>query len=70
MLPELERSRMHSRVKGRPALVRRIRSLLIAVHRYARGRHCTRADQRWAARVIDGLTVLLQEGSADAHQDV
>jgi hypothetical protein len=56
-----------SRVQGRAALVRRLRGLLVATHRYGRGRARTRADIVWAARMIDGLTVLLeQEGKADA----
>jgi len=69
MLPELDRSRMHSRVKGKAQLVRRLRGLLIAVARFAHGRATTREDCLWAARTIDGLTVLLEEkGPTDARE--
>ena len=57
---------LRSRVTGRAQIVRRLRLLLVAVHRFGRGRARTRADQRWAALVIDGLTALLQEGTSDA----
>ena len=67
MLRELDGSRMHSRIKGRAALIRRMRGLLIAVARFAHGRATTREDCLWAARMIDGLTVLLEEkGTSDA----
>lgn len=51
------------RVKGRAALLRRLRGLLIAVHRYGRARATTLDDQRWCARMIDQLTAALDEPS-------
>lgn len=45
-----------SRVKGRASLVRRLRDLLIAAHRFDRGRARTAEDRAFAARLIDGLT--------------
>lgn len=67
MLPDLDRQHLHSRIKGKAALIRRIRGLLIAVARFAHGRATTREDCLWAARMIDGLTVLLEEkGAPDA----
>lgn len=65
MLPELDRS-MPSRIKGQAQLIRRIRLLLVAVHRFGRHRARTRAERLWAANVIDRLTALLQEGAPDA----
>jgi hypothetical protein len=54
-----------SRVKGRPALVRRLRGLLLAVHRYARHRATSAADRDWSIRVLDGLADVLRQ--ADPH---
>ena len=48
-----------TRIKGRPALVRRLRALLVACHRFGRCRAVTADDQRWAALVLDGLTATL-----------
>jgi hypothetical protein len=55
---------IHHRVKGRPVLIRRLGGLLVAVCRFARCRATSRADQRWAARMIDALT----EAHATARQ--
>ena len=44
------------RVKGKPVLVRRLRGLLIAVHRFGRCRASTADDVKWAAAMIDALT--------------
>lgn len=41
--------------KGRPALVRRLYGLLLAVHRYGRHRARTPDERRWTARLIDAL---------------
>lgn len=49
------------RVRGRWALERRARGLLIAVHRFGRCRAATREDIAWSATWIDGLTALLQD---------
>lgn len=57
---------LRSRLTGQAALIRRVRLLLIAVHRFGRGRVRTRAERQWAAKMIDGLTALLQEGAPDA----
>jgi hypothetical protein len=56
---ELDRRWLVTRVKGRQALERRVRALLIAVHRFARCRATSRDDLRWCARTIDGLEALL-----------
>mgnify|MGYP001552942486 CR=1 FL=1 len=45
-----------SRIKGRASLLRRLRSLLIASHRFGRHRAATRDEVLFAARLIDGLT--------------
>jgi hypothetical protein len=66
MRAQLDRSnprRMLSRVRGRAALERRIRSLVIGVHRYGRCRACSRADMLWCARTIDALTAALNAPS-------
>ena len=50
--------------------MRRLRGLLLATHRFGGGRARTRAEQQFAARMIDGLTALIeQEGKADAQKD-
>jgi cephalosporin-C deacetylase-like acetyl esterase len=51
---------LHSRIRGRAALERRARALLIAIHRYGRGRQLAAGDLDWAARAIDQLTMVLQ----------
>ena len=48
------------RVKGRPALVRRLRGLVVAVHRYGHCRATTDADRLWTARMLDQLLAALQ----------
>ena len=48
------------RVKGRPALVRRLRGLLLAVHRYGRARALTADDRHWCACVLDALTAAVE----------
>ena len=42
---ELDGRRLLSRVKGRPALERRLRGLLVAVHRFDRSRAVSRDDR-------------------------
>ena len=49
-----------SRISGQAALVRRLRLLLLAAHRYGRGRARSPAEVRWAARLIDALTAALE----------
>jgi hypothetical protein len=49
-----------SRIRGRDSLLRRLRGLTIAAHRFGRGRARSRADQLFAARLIDGLTRTLE----------
>ena len=74
MLTELQGQPLPTRVKGRPALVRRLRGLLVAVHRYARHRAATHADQWWSARTIDALLIeqvpvaRLADAAADAPE--
>ena len=55
------------RVKGRPALTRRLRGLLIAVHRFSRARATTDADRRWTARMLDALTAALAVADVTAN---
>ena len=47
------------RIKGKAALVRRLRGLLLAVHRFGRGRARTHEDTLWTARVLDALQAAL-----------
>jgi hypothetical protein len=56
---ELRSADIQHRVKGRPALERRLMGLLRAVHRYARCRAATREDTLWAAPMLDGLAATL-----------
>jgi hypothetical protein len=65
---EADGRRMRTRVKGIPALEKRARALLLAVHRYGRCRAATRAEVLWTARAIDSLTALL-ERPADRQGD-
>ena len=58
---ELDSRHLVSRVKGRPALERRMRSLLLAVGRFANYRAFTSRDRRWAAAVVDRLQPLLRD---------
>lgn len=58
---------MPSRIKGQGHLVHRLRRLTLIAYRYARGRARTRAEQRWAATLIDGLEDTLRAvGAATA----
>ncbi len=61
MLSRCEKPRATaSRIKGRQALVRSLRGLLIRVHRFGRGRARSPEDVRWAARTIDALADCLR----------
>ena len=61
MLSAAERGHaVASRVKGRLSIERRIRALLISVHRYARHRARKGSDLRWSAVLIDSLTSALE----------
>lgn len=60
-LPGLDRRQLHSRIKGRHALERRLRALQVAVYRFAQGRASTPSDLAWCARVADGLRRLLDD---------
>ena len=59
---ELNGRRSPSRVRGRPALEKALRRVLLRTHRYARHRATSRRDLLWSARVIDGLDALLEDG--------
>jgi hypothetical protein len=48
-----------SRIKGKAALERRLRGLLLAVGRFAQHRARSRDELLWTARVLDGLHALL-----------
>jgi len=56
---ELPSRAVRHRVKGRQALEKRIRSVLLAVHRFGRCRAVTDEERRWARFVIDELTQIL-----------
>ena len=73
MLTAAERPRCTaSRIKGRPALVRSLRGLLLRVHRFGRGRARTPQDMQWAARVLDSLYAALAtaEGTTNGGEDL
>lgn len=57
------------RVKGRPALVRRLRGLLLAVHRFGRARATTPDDRAWTAHVLDVLTAALDVADTRPSSD-
>src|SRR5688572_448148 len=61
--------RLPSRIKGRLSLLRRLRALTIAAHRFDRGRARTPEDIRFAACLIDGLTATLRTVDPEAHVD-
>jgi hypothetical protein len=54
-MPDIGAKPVH-RVKGRPALLRRLRGLLVAAHRFGRARAVTPDDRLWSARLVDALT--------------
>jgi hypothetical protein len=51
--------RLPSRIKGRASLLRRLRALTIAAHRFARGRAYAPDDRHFAILLLDGLTTTL-----------
>ena len=55
-----ERVEVKHRIKGKAALVRSARGLLLRTHRFARGRARTHTDVCWAARAIDALDAALR----------
>jgi hypothetical protein len=52
-----------SRVKGKAALVKRLRGLLLATHRYSKAR-ARASDYRWTGCFLDALNVALQIGES------
>ena len=56
-----------SRIKGRPALTKRLRLLLIAVHRFNTRRARSASDVMWSAQVMDLLTEAI--GIAEHRRD-
>lgn len=58
---ESDGRRLVSRVRGRQALERSLRLLLIRAHRFGRHRARTTAEREWAARLIDGLSAILSD---------
>jgi hypothetical protein len=56
-----------TRVKGRPALIRSLRALLIRVHRFGRARAVSQPDRRWAAALIDALTAAVAEAEREGQ---
>jgi hypothetical protein len=53
-----------SRIRGKGAIVRSLRGLLLRVHRFRRGRARTESDIRWAAAMLDGLAAVLAVAEA------
>jgi len=68
VLPELSKHQP-SRIKGKPALVRRLRGLLVAVQRFSLHRASTEADRWWSARTLDALTAALSVATEDNNHD-
>ena len=66
---ELPSRDVRHRVKGKQALEKRLRGLLLAVHRYGRCRARTRAELQWTAKAIDLLTLALNEDGRDALRE-
>ena len=58
---DLDGSRMRTRVKGRDVLLKRLRALLIAGHRFGRLRAATADEQRFAGVLVAGLEMVLRE---------
>ena len=56
---ELDSRRCPSRVKGRPAIVKSLRALLLRTHRFGRHRARTADDIRWAGALVAALTSAL-----------
>ena len=52
---------MPSRIKGRASLLRRLRRLTVAAHRFGQHRAATADEVLFATRLLDGLTSTLQE---------
>lgn len=60
-----------SRIKGRGALIRSLRGLVIRVGRYAQHRAQPGTEQQWAARLFDALRVTLHEADdPTVHADL
>jgi hypothetical protein len=53
-----------SRIRGRGALLRSLRGLVIRAHRYGVYRAATADERGWAARLCDDLTGALQTAAA------
>lgn len=64
MLTERPRG-LASRIRGKDSICRRLRALLIAIHRYGRVRARTRDDLEWAGHVIARLEAVLE--TAEGH---
>lgn len=54
-------SRMHTRVKGRPAIEKSLRALHRRVYRFATCRQITPQDYQWALDLCSALQVLIAE---------
>lgn len=59
-----ERSPGVSRVAGRGSILRSLRALLRRVQRYGEHRAATTDEQRWTARLHDGLTAAFEDALA------
>jgi hypothetical protein len=67
-MKELDGRRMHSRIKGRPAIEQTLRLLIIRLNRYGEHRARSARDAMWAACAIDTLRALLDEQDTDATE--
>jgi hypothetical protein len=54
-----------SRVKGRPAILKSLRLLLIRVHRFGTLRARSEQDKAWAARTLDALEGTLKVATTE-----
>jgi hypothetical protein len=57
-----------SRVKGRQSLLRRLRALVVASHRFGTHRACTHEDRQFAALLFDGLKATLNSIDRDEER--
>lgn len=58
---ETTNATIRHRVKGRPALTRRLRAVQLAVARFGQHRATSDTERRWAARTFDAIARLLAE---------
>jgi hypothetical protein len=60
---ELASRHVCHRVRGRQTVEKRLRAVLVAVHRFGHCRAAIDADRRWTAHTLDRLTAVLQDSA-------